>query len=1056
MADEVGKLHIKIEASALSATKAIDTLVTRLNYLNQAVGRGVSGLMRINMSLREMAQSSYAFSSTLTVVSENLKSMGRSASTFSESIRGMEGSTRFMTTVLNRMTRFSSSAAIETMTTKFESFMGAVRQSFGSLAGMSALLSNMTGGFTNAGTGVNAFSRAFVALDERLQSVYAEASQTNRILGNLSSNLSGYMNHASAIRSTEDPFKRTRTGAESLSKELRVTSRAISKVLSGLYKLSTAGFKAVGSAMSNATGRLTGFFRGLVRIAKYRAIRAALRAITDGLKTGIENLYHFSEAYNTNFAPTMDKLSSSMLYLKNAFGSMFSPFLEYFRPAIEAIVDKIVDAFNWVQKLFSQLTGRAIWYKAVKVQKKYKESTEDTAKSVKALREELRLMDFDELNNITESPDNSSPAAKKKKEEPDPTTMFTIEETPNPMQGTLWENIKKKLYEWLGKNGWLNEDGTINWKAIGTSAGEAIGEWFANQDWAGIWNSIKETIVNIWDFLSGFTTGLIGKIFPGSVKDGEIDWSVVGDTIGEKIRTWIEKIDWQAVFSTLVDILKGIWDLIDGLFDGLFPERKAAKEANARLEGVLDLYNRVQNDRSMFTSRTVGSQNLLDKYFTLRADQSELRTKASEISGYFAEYLSGFTKEQIAEFEYNYEDLLYASHGGDVGERALKQDGYFQAYYQYRNWIEEFEKTISELEGEKNQNYRWYTGAETPTPYKKYSDERVDYAINGFIDDLSDAIRNGGGLSEKIDEIGERFSEMIRGSISRDRLEGFAYEALKNVGGSIGERYRDEGEDALAEFISGVDWKNGGTATKEEIAKAFTDAGLPDEYAEIASKSASAFIEDNRWALVGEMSASSIDGALSKAGIPLWYRTNAENSIKEYLNGVDWDEPGSLSADRIKSALDNAALPEKYKAIAAESISAMLSADWRNAGVVASRSFTSGFNLGDPSAKLRSLVGSDRLVPHFAAGGYPTVGTMFVAGEAGAEFVGNINGRTGVVGGREISGIGDAVWSTGGTTANLLAELISVMKNKEFTISPSASLGKVVARSQRLYATQTG
>ena len=105
---------------------------------------------------------------------------------------------------------------------------------------------------------------------------------------------------------------------------------------------------------------------------------------------------------------------------------------------------------------------------------------------------------------------------------------------------------------------------------------------------------------------------------------------------------------------------------------------------------------------------------------------------------------------------------------------------------------------------------------------------------------------------------------------------------------------------------------------------------------------------------------------------------------------------------------------------------------------------------------LAGFFGNQGKAGKFAAGGYPSVGTMFVAGEAGAEFVGNINGRTGVVGGREISGIGDAVWSTGGTTANLLAELISVMRNKEFTVSPSASLGKVVARSQRLYATQTG
>jgi hypothetical protein len=33
---------------------------------------------------------------------------------------------------------------------------------------------------------------------------------------------------------------------------------------------------------------------------------------------------------------------------------------------------------------------------------------------------------------------------------------------------------------------------------------------------------------------------------------------------------------------------------------------------------------------------------------------------------------------------------------------------------------------------------------------------------------------------------------------------------------------------------------------------------------------------------------------------------------------------------------------------------------------------------------------------YYAKGGFPDMGSMFIAGEAGAELVGNINGRTGV------------------------------------------------------------
>ena len=64
----------------------------------------------------------------------------------------------------------------------------------------------------------------------------------------------------------------------------------------------------------------------------------------------------------------------------------------------------------------------------------------------------------------------------------------------------------------------------------------------------------------------------------------------------------------------------------------------------------------------------------------------------------------------------------------------------------------------------------------------------------------------------------------------------------------------------------------------------------------------------------------------------------------------------------------------------------------------------------------------------FATGGFPSAGSLFLAGEtgAGAEFVGNIGGRTGVVSNGEITGIADAVYSTGNQESVLLAQLISL------------------------------
>lgn len=56
----------------------------------------------------------------------------------------------------------------------------------------------------------------------------------------------------------------------------------------------------------------------------------------------------------------------------------------------------------------------------------------------------------------------------------------------------------------------------------------------------------------------------------------------------------------------------------------------------------------------------------------------------------------------------------------------------------------------------------------------------------------------------------------------------------------------------------------------------------------------------------------------------------------------------------------------------------------------------------------------------FASGGFPKLGSEFIAGEKGAEFVGNINGKTGVTSNQEITGIREEVATQGENQIALL------------------------------------
>ena len=94
----------------------------------------------------------------------------------------------------------------------------------------------------------------------------------------------------------------------------------------------------------------------------------------------------------------------------------------------------------------------------------------------------------------------------------------------------------------------------------------------------------------------------------------------------------------------------------------------------------------------------------------------------------------------------------------------------------------------------------------------------------------------------------------------------------------------------------------------------------------------------------------------------------------------------------------------------------------------------------------------------YANGGYPQVGSLFLAGEAGSEMVGTINGRTGVVSNGEITGIADAIRSTSDTEIQLLRQqntLLQGILNKEFGIT-SDSIFKSVRSSAREYTNMTG
>lgn len=92
----------------------------------------------------------------------------------------------------------------------------------------------------------------------------------------------------------------------------------------------------------------------------------------------------------------------------------------------------------------------------------------------------------------------------------------------------------------------------------------------------------------------------------------------------------------------------------------------------------------------------------------------------------------------------------------------------------------------------------------------------------------------------------------------------------------------------------------------------------------------------------------------------------------------------------------------------------------------------------------------------FADGGFPDMGQLFIARESGPEMVGQIGNRTSVANNDQIvEGIQRGVADANSAQNDLIREgltYLGIIARKELTISPSASLGQVIAKSNVLYA----
>ena len=327
-----------------------------------------------------------------------------------------------------------------------------------------------------------------------------------------------------AILALLGPKGKIAAGILSITKSLKPIGKALTKPFTEFFKKVTGGFKFL--------------TRTIRQFAVFGTFFTIQRIVSESAKQGTENLYQFSKLINGDFAQSMDRLSTSFLFLKNALAATFSPIINYFTPTIERVVDGIANFSNKIAEALAALTGAKTFNKAIKSFKEYQEAITKTNNA---------LAKFDEINNITT----------KKGDELDYGSLFVVENVG--VKGWI-ANIIKDI-----RNG--------DWENVGFEMSMQLNKSITNIDTKKLGNNLAQKMNNVFNFGAEFLT--------------MFDTKQLSSKITNFIDTFLQGTDWYIIGVTFNALILDALDFLDSFTEWLF-EPKTKKEFIAAITDFFD------------------------------------------------------------------------------------------------------------------------------------------------------------------------------------------------------------------------------------------------------------------------------------------------------------------------------------------------------------------------------------------------------------------------------------------------------------------------------------
>jgi len=276
--------------------------------------------------------------------------------------------------------------------------------------------------------------------------------------------------------------------------------------------------------------------KGFTTLLRYtvgiRSLFVLANRIRSAIEEGNKNLAQYSDTFNKS----MSRYKSGLGTLKNAMSVAFAPLVNYFSSAVNKILDSFINAFNTIARLMGRLTGAKQVVQATRYYDDFGKSLGTASKNAKDL-----TTGIDELNILNDNSGSGGGGAST-----DVQDMFETVE------------VGKEFDSWINKlkDMWDKADFT----ELGTALADKINKALQDIDWKTIHKNARKLGKSLATFLNG--------IFEEELNGQSLGYTI-GYTIGQAINTGIEfayafvtNFHWDSFGQSIADLFKGALETV--------------------------------------------------------------------------------------------------------------------------------------------------------------------------------------------------------------------------------------------------------------------------------------------------------------------------------------------------------------------------------------------------------------------------------------------------------------------------------------------------------------